>query len=139
MRRRRLRSARPRAFSLLEVFIAGVLFVVAVTGVVSSWRTVSSLAETQVRRGEALTLAEDTLDDLRLCFRGSADLAVGDHERFFDRDRNRVGAVDARGYQVSWTVTQIPSQTFKRVDLVVQWTGVDGRPHALPFVTYRSS
>lgn len=128
-----------RGFSLIEVVIAAVLFVVAVTGVVSSWRTVTGLTDTQLRSGDALTLGEDTLDDLRLSFRGSSDLAVGPHQRFFTRAKVRTAAAVPRGFIVDWTVTAIAGQSFKRIDLVVRWTGVDGRPHALPFVTYRSS
>lgn len=128
-----------RGFSLIEVMIAGVIFIVSVTAVVSSWRAIQGLADTQLRRGDAITLAEDVLDDLRLCFRGADDLSVGDHQRFFTKERGRVNAAVPRGYTVSWTVTQIPQQTFKRVDLTVRWTGSDGRPHALPFVTYRPS
>jgi len=127
-----------RGFSLLEVVIAGVLFVVAATGVVSSWRTVVVLAENQQRSGEALTLGEDVLDDLRLAFRESGDLTVGAHQRFFDRQRSPVAAVAQQGYTVEWTVAVVPSQTFKRVDLAVRWTGTDARPHRLLFVTYRS-
>lgn len=130
---------RALGFSLIEVMIAGVIFVVSVTGVVSCWRSIQGLADTQLRRGDAISLAEDTLDDLRLCFRGADDLAVGDHQRFFTKDRAPVGAAAARGYAVQWTVTQITAQTFKRVDLAVRWTGSDGRAHTLPFVTYRPS
>ena len=131
-------SATKRGFSLLEVIIAGAVFIVAATGVLSSWRTVTGLNETQQRSGEALTLGEDVLDDLRLAFRDSADLSVGAHERFFDRQRAPIAAPSPRGYSVEWTVTVVPGKTFKKVDLVVRWNGSDARPHRLPFVTYRS-
>ncbi len=127
-----------RGFSLLEVLIAGVLFVVAATGVVSSWRTVVGLAETQQRSGEALTLGEDVLDDLRLAFRDSPDLTDGVHQRFFDRRRSPVGAANPLGFTVEWTIAVVPGQTFKRLDLAVRWNGTDARPHRLLFVTYRS-
>ncbi|MDP2339527.1 MAG: hypothetical protein Q8O67_01105 [Deltaproteobacteria bacterium] len=126
-----------RGFSLLEVLIAAVLFIVCVTGVVSTWSSVAGLADTQVRRGEGITLAEDVLDDLRLCFRGSDDLRVGHHTRFFTRDRAAALVEDPRGYRVDWDVVAILDQSFKRIDLVVSWRGSDGRPHDFSFATYR--
>lgn len=132
-----MKAAR-RGFSLLEVLVAGAVFIVAATGVVSSWRTVAALNETQQRSGEALTLGEDVLDDLRLVFRDSADLGVGVHQRFFDSQRAPTAGPVARGYTVEWTVVIVSGQTFKQIDVAVRWTGSDARPHRLPFVTYRS-
>ena len=126
-----------RAFSLLEAMIAGSLFLLTVAGAVSTWRTVTALQDTQTRRGLGINLADDVLDDLRLRFRDADDLAVGQHQRCFRRDRVATACPEAAGYTVRWDVTAIPQQTFKRIDLVVKWRGVDGADHALPFVTYR--
>lgn len=69
--------ARPtRAFSLLEVMFAAALFLLVVTGVVSTWRTVTGFSDTQRRRSEAVSLGEDVLDDLRLAFRSDPELAA---------------------------------------------------------------
>ena len=130
---------RGRGFSLLEVLIAAVLFIIVVTAVVSTWSTVVGLADVQVRRGEAVTLAEDVLDDLRVRFRASDDLRVGHHELFFSKARAPITVPEPNGYVVAWDVVTIPDQSFRRIDLVVSWRGVDGRQHSLPFATYRPS
>ncbi len=133
--RRRPRSA--RAFSLLEAMISSVLFLIAVAGVVGTWRTVSALHETQERRADAIHLADDVLDDLRMRFRGDATLLVGHHELCFGRDRASTTCPAARGYTVGWDVTTVPDQSFLQVDLAVAWTGRDGVEHRLAFVTFR--
>jgi hypothetical protein len=117
--------------------VAGVLFLIAVSGVVSAWRTVSGLHETQERRADAIHLAEDVLDDLRMRFRGDAALSVGRHDQCFRRDRAVATCPSARGYTVTWDVSTLPDQNFLQVDLVVSWTGLDGVEHRLPFVTFR--
>ena len=126
-----------RGFSLLEVMIAGALFLLVVAGVVSTWRSVTGFSDTQRRRSEAVSLGEDVLDDLRLAFRSDPDLAVGNHARFYSRDRSRIAAAAGDGFEVDWQVVDFAGQTFRRVDLVVRWRGVDRRNHELPFVTFR--
>jgi Tfp pilus assembly protein PilV len=128
---------RARAFSLLEAMISGALFLIAVAGVVGAWRMVSGLHETQLRRADAIQLADDVLDDLRMRFRGDAALAVGRHERCFARNRALTTCPAPRGYTVGWDVATLPGQTFLQVDLAVSWTGLDGVEHRLSFVTLR--
>jgi Tfp pilus assembly protein PilV len=128
-----------RGFSLLEVLIAGVMFVVVVAGVVSTWSTVTGLQGMQQRRTAAIILAEDVLDDLRLRFRGADDLAIGLHERCFTVDRVPAACPQPAGYTVRWDVLAVARRTFLQIDLVVRWTGANGVEHAVPFSTFRAN
>lgn len=125
-----------RGFSLLEVVVAASLFLVGVAGILTSYSTITNLAETQRLQVDALSVAEDVLDELRLQGRGGDDIAVGDHDRFFDRDRQVVAAGGL--FHVHWTVRQDPDFSFRRVDLDVSWTGSNGVVHRVPFVTFRA-
>jgi len=126
-----------RGFSLLEVMIAASLFLLVVSGVVTTWKTTTGFSDTQRRRSDAVSLGEDVLDDLRLAFRGDPELTLGSHIRFYARDRGRLAAAADDGYEVEWRVVDFTQQTFRRVELVVRWRGVDQRKHELSFVTFR--
>ncbi len=126
-----------RGFSLVETMVAGTMFLLVVGGVVSAWRGVVALRETQHRRLAAIALGEDVLDDLRLRFRGDDDLDSGVHERCFTFDRAAAACPQPRGYTARWDVVDMPGRSFVRIDLLVRWTGGDGLAHAVPFVTYR--
>ena len=130
---------RIRGFSLLEVLIAGIIFVVVVAGVVATWSTVTALQGMQQRRTAAIIVAEDVLDDLRLRFRGDDDLAIGVHERCFTGDRVPAACPQPAGYSVRWDVLAVAQRTFLQVDLVVRWTGTNGVEHAVPFSTFRAN
>jgi Tfp pilus assembly protein PilV len=128
-----------RGFSLLEVLVAGVMFVVVVAGVVATWSTVTGLQGMQQRRTAAIILAEDVLDDLRLRFRGADDLAIGVHERCFTVDRVPAACPQSAGFTVRWDVLAVAQRTFLQIDLVVRWTGANGVEHAVPFSTFRAN
>lgn len=127
----------PRAFTLLEVLVAGALFLVGTAAVLGGWRSILVSMDQQRRSTEAVALADDVLDDLRLRPRDHADLDVGAHSRFFTRLRKPSAAAVADGYRVDWTVHGSNGQTFRRIDVVVRWRGTDRREHALPFPTFR--
>ena len=134
----RLRPTRRlHAFSLLEVLIAGSMFLIGVTGVVTAWKSITGVVDTQRRSTDAIVVAEDVLDELRLQHRAGPMLAIGPHERFFRRDRVEVPAPDPQGYRVAWDVSQVGNFSFRRVGLTVDWIGVDGRTHSLSFLSYR--
>jgi len=128
-----------RGFTLLEVMVAGALFLIGTSAVMSAWHSVTSSMELQRRSTDALAVADDTLDDLRLRQRDAADLTVGTHVRFFDVDRSAVGSAVKDGYTVQWIVGDSSGLTFRRLDVKVSWKGFDGRPHTIAFTTFRPS
>ena len=128
-----------RGFTLLEVMVAGALFLIGTSAVLSAWRSVTSLMELQRRSADAVAVADDTLDDLRLRQRDSADLNVGNHVRFFDVARRPVPAAVVDGYTVQWVVEDSQGLTFRRLDVTVLWQGFDRRPHQIVFATFRPS
>lgn len=129
-----------RAFSLIEVLIAGAMFAVGTAGILSAWVTLNGIIDTQRRSADAVVVAEDVLDALRLQPRGGPALRAGTHNRFFARDRVETEVAVPDGYVVSWTVASVGGGlTFARVDLDVRWFGADRREHRLTFVTFRPS
>jgi type II secretory pathway pseudopilin PulG len=131
---------RAGGFSLIEVLIAGAMFAVGTAGILSAWVTLNGIIDTQRRSADAIVVAEDVLDALRLQPRGGPALRPGPHSRFFARDRVEIEAAVPDGYVVSWTVAAGGGGlTFSRVDLSVRWFGADRREHRLTFVTFRPS
>lgn len=128
-----------RGFTLLEVMVAGALFLIGTSAVLSAWHAVTSSMELQRRSADAVAVADDTLDDLRLRQRDAADLIVGTHVRFFDVARRAVPAAVTDGYTVEWNVADSAGLTFRRLDVKVSWKGFDGRPHTVAFTTFRPS
>jgi type II secretory pathway pseudopilin PulG len=131
---------RDRAFSLIEVLIAGAMFAVGTAGILSSWVTLNGIIDTQRRNADAIVVAEDVLDGLRLQPRGGALLRQGNHQRFFTRNRVEAEVAPPDGFVVAWSVGVVDSNlTYNRIDLSVRWFGVDRREHRLTFVTFRPS
>lgn len=62
----------PRGFSLLEVMVAGALFLVTVTGVLSATSTATATFEHQRKLTQAMSVAEYTIEELLLRY-GSHD------------------------------------------------------------------
>lgn len=126
-----------RGFSLLEVLIAGAMFAVGTTGVLSSWSTINGIVDTQRRSADAIIVAEDVLDELRLQQRTGPDLTIDGHQRFFTKDREGAVSPTIDGYIVEWQVAQVGTFSYRKVDLTVRWRGVDRREHRLAFLTFR--
>jgi prepilin-type N-terminal cleavage/methylation domain-containing protein len=132
-----------RGFSLIEVMIAGAMFAVGTAGILSGWFMLNSTIDTLQRSADALVVAEDVLEALRLQPRGGPDLTDGSHARYFTRDRQESEVVVTGGYTVAWEVS-VPASapsgvelTYRQLNLDVRWTGLDRREHVLNFVTMR--
>ena len=121
----------------MEVLVAGAMFAVGTTGVLSAWSTINGIVDTQRRSADAIIVAEDVLDELRLQQRTGPDLTIDGHQRFFTKDRGNVVSPTIDGYIVEWQVTQVGTFSYRKVDLTVRWRGVDRREHRLAFLTFR--
>jgi prepilin-type N-terminal cleavage/methylation domain-containing protein len=127
-----------QGFSLIEVLIAGAMFSMGTAGILSAWVTLQGLIDTQRRGADAVVVAEDVLDALRLQPRGGRLLLPGNHERYFTRDRVETEVATSDGFVVAWSVGVVdPDVTYRRVDLAVRWLGIDRREHRFTFVTFR--
>jgi type II secretory pathway pseudopilin PulG len=124
-------------FSLLEVLVAGAMFAVGTTGVLSAWSSINGIVDTQRRSADAIIVAEDVLDELRLQQRTGPGLTIDGHQRFFTRDRENAASPTIDGYIVEWEVAQVGAFSYRKVDLTVRWNGVDRRQHRLAFLTFR--
>lgn len=128
-----------RGFTLLEAIIAGALFLIGITGVLTAWQSILVSMEHQRRCVDAVSVAEDVLDDLRLRHRDAPELKIGTHERYFTKTRAPAPEADPLGYTVEWEVLDNGANTFRRVELVVRWRGLDARQHSIDFYTIRAS
>ncbi len=124
-------------FSLLEVLVAGAMFAIGTAGVLSAWSTLNGIVDTQRRTADAVIVAEDVLDALRLQQRSGPDLAIDTHQRFFTQDRQPTLSPTSDGFVVEWQVAQVRTFSFRQVDLTVRWRGLDRREHRLTFLTFR--
>jgi Tfp pilus assembly protein PilV len=65
-----------RGFSMLEVMIAGTIFLLALAGVVSGYRTANGIYEHQRRTTVAISIAEFEMEELLLRYSSDASLDV---------------------------------------------------------------
>ena len=115
-----------RGFSLLEVMVAGALFVVAVSGMTVTLTAASSTGVLALHQNAARDIARQRIEEL-LAVASTADaLSIGTHSE----RRNLSGAVDAAGlFTVTWNVTAHPQLPVQKIDLGVDWTEPNGTRH----------
>jgi type II secretory pathway pseudopilin PulG len=119
-----------RAFTLIEVLIAGTILVIGAAGLLSAWSTTSGLMETNRRVVEATSLARSKADELlRVPFPSLLSSSETRVDGF--------GVVGAGPYTRKWTVVQSTAIGGKKVTVDVQWQGKDGRGHSVDLVFAR--
>ena len=124
-----------RGFSLLEVMVSGALFLVAVTGVVSTVSTSASLRSDMRLHAAAAEIAQERMERLLTAARGAPELSP---TAIHEERRGNSGALDAAGaFIVSWTVsTLVAVPAVSHVVVDVRWrTG--GRSKNLTLETNR--
>ncbi|HEY4223419.1 MAG TPA: prepilin-type N-terminal cleavage/methylation domain-containing protein [Myxococcota bacterium] len=111
---------RQRGFSLIEVMMASVLFLVALSGVITAFHTSQGMFGHYEKETTATHVAESLMEDLMLRQRGDAQLVPGTYSGTYDD----FASVSATGrYTATWVVVaDVPIQGLKTVTLSVTWT-----------------
>ncbi len=114
-----------RGFSLIEVIISGVLFLVALTGIIGAMSSSGAVRINARQHSEATEIAEEQMELLLAAARGAPELSpdIAHEER-----RRPDGTVAADGiYQLRWTVAPLAAvPTISRVVVEVVWQGPSG-------------
>ncbi len=126
---------RGRAFTLIEVTIAGTLLAVGMAGLLTSWGSVMGILEHERRFAEATNLARTQLDKMLIYDAGAPALSPG---------AVAVGHVDAFGqatpgvgYDVGYIINNNrPSVGNIEVQATVSWLERSG-PKQTSLLTYR--
>ena len=106
-----------RGFSLIEVLLAGTIFIVAVTAMTSTFSSASVTGTLALHRDQARDMARQRLEELVAMPTGSP-LLLESKER-----RNTAGALDPNGlFRISWTGTRHETLAILRIALGVEWT-----------------
>ena len=136
-RKHPLRDRASRAFTLIEVMIASVVFLIAVGGTFSALKTGARQFANQRYLTTALQIAESSTEELLLRFQSADDLDPGSHSKQFDAAGNVSATAVASGYTLTWVVTPSnPIAALRRIDVTVTWTR-DRVPHRIALFTYR--
>lgn len=123
-----------RAFSLIEVMVASVLFLVTLAGVISAFHTATRLFAHYEAETSALTIGESVMEDLLLRGRGDPLLVDGSTTTFtVDED----GTPSPGGkFTVTWTITgATPLDGLRTIDLRITWA--DGANRQIRLTTVR--
>lgn len=111
-----------RGFSLIEVLLAGTIFIVAITAMTSTFSAASVTGSAGLHRDQARDIARQRIEELIALPTGSA-LLIGAHEE----KRNGIGAIDADGlYTIKWTGTPHEDLPVVRLALAVEWAEPQG-------------
>lgn len=127
-----------RGFSLLEVMVAGALFLTSLSGVITAIGALNDVEAHQRRMSIATTLGEQTMEELLLRWGGHPDIDVGTTtSRFFDSKGTLAATAQPLGYEARWSVTRVDKiQNLKEVRLRVIWTENSGTKD-ISYFTYR--
>jgi prepilin-type N-terminal cleavage/methylation domain-containing protein len=111
-------------FTLVEVLVAGTIFLVSLAGVLTGMNYASRQFEHQRHMSTALAVSETTMEEILMLSQNDPELAPGVHTRAF----NNYGVEEVSGkFNAFWTVTlDVPVVGVREVVLIVRWqSGLD--------------
>ncbi len=128
-----------RAFTLIEVLIAGSIFLIifAAASQVFFMTRVAYSSQRDVMTAE--NIIQEQLERLIVLAPQHPDLAGGPHTLLpFDRDGIRIRDGSPPRFTMGWVVAlNTPLTSTKRVTVTVNWAGQRGEAHEMSFVTDR--
>ena len=127
----------PQGFSLIEVMMAGTIFLGALAGTITGISAATQAYQHQRRTTAALAVTETVMEELLLLQSSDANISAGGpaHERFYDLDGN----VDPSGrFRAVWVVTaDSPVAGMREIVLRVEWQERNGHTRSLFVSTVR--
>jgi prepilin-type N-terminal cleavage/methylation domain-containing protein len=128
-----------RAFTLIEVLIAGSIFLIifAAASQVFFMTRVAYSQQRDVMTAE--NIIQEQLERLIVLAPQHPDLTGGAHPPLpFDRDGIRIRNASPARFSMGWEVAlNTPLKSTKRLTVSVKWLGQRGEPHEMSFVTDR--
>ena len=117
----------PRAFSLIEVMVAGAILAVGSTAVLSAFRTTEGMIEHQRRLSAAVNVSQSKLETLLAADAATSTIiGAGSHGPDVVDVFGRLTAPGPESYSVDWTVSSgVPSSGYMLI--VVQTTWMESR------------
>ena len=125
-----------RAFTLIEVMMAGVVFLVVLAGVLTSYNMAGQQFHHLEKQSEALHVADGVVEDLVLAAQSSSviDPAGNPHTQRYDGAGN---ATPSGFYIATWTVTpDVPATGMRQLVVKVTWTELTS--HSVTLTTVRN-
>lgn len=124
-----------RGFSLIEVMISGVLFLVTLTGVLVAFHTTTALSSHFEDNTAGVHIAEGVMEELILKTRGDAELADG---ITVTKTYDTLGVPLVGGrFTARWTVVaNTPIAGMKQINLDVTWLE-ETVTHKVSLMTWR--
>lgn len=134
-RRIRRRRRGLAGFTLIEVMLAGAIFLLALAGTLQGISLASREYEHQRRATSGLAVIESVMEELLLLQSSDPLLASGSRSREYDIDGNlEVGGP----VLAEWTVTlNVPVTGLRQIALRVSWVESNGTRRGLDVTTWR--
>jgi prepilin-type N-terminal cleavage/methylation domain-containing protein len=132
----RPQTSRPRrasksvqGFSLLEVMISSALLLLAISGTLSGMGTAFKVYEHQRKTSNAIVIAESTIEDFLLRFRGDPQTRVGGEygphcynlDGLFLKDASSSSCPAGTYYRATWRVDPTSLDGINKTTVFVRW------------------
>ena len=116
-----------RAFTLIEVMIAGAILAVGATAVLAAYSTTLGLIEHQRRLVSAVDVTQSKLEELLACQTTSPELAAGSHAPETVDQLGRAAAAGPEAYTVEYDITMgNPSAGYMLIVVQTSWHETKG-------------
>jgi type II secretory pathway pseudopilin PulG len=119
----------PKAFTLIEVLIAGAILIIGAVALLSAWSTVQATTDFQKKSVEATSLTRRFAD--RVLLVAPEDLPTAPITQV-----NAFGEAGSGPFTVAYAITDTPMGSIVRV--TTSWNGNDGRAHSISVPVVRA-